>query len=326
MNRRKFERKIRGVSLIELLIAMVIGSILLIGALTMFQQSRAAYRMNDMLARIQENGRFAMNVIEPDVRHANFWGLQNTALLVNGRRGQPGELAPIGGDCSDRSYIDLDVSIEGANGTQAPYGACIPAGNHQPGSDVLVSRHASANPVAVLNPGTLHLISDRNRGALFVGNVVPGGYAAPPVAQTFAISANNYYVSPNSSLGNGIPSLRRMGLLGGGPTIQDEEIIPGVEDFQVRLGVDTTGDGVVNRYVNTDNGILNPASPQFIPGAQVDSVRVWLRLRALRPEVGFVNNGVYTYADTNFVAPGDGFHRIVVSKTIRLRNCQPGTC
>ncbi len=63
-----------GLTLIELMIAMVIGVFLLIGTLTVFTQSRANFRVADSIARLQENARFAMDLVEPDLRLARFWG------------------------------------------------------------------------------------------------------------------------------------------------------------------------------------------------------------------------------------------------------------
>jgi hypothetical protein len=52
-------------------------------------------------------------------------------------------------------------------------------------------------------------------------------------------------------------------------------------------------------------------------------VRLWLRVRADAPEVGFVDGRTYTYGDKEAVAIDaavQGFRRLLVSRTIRLRN------
>jgi type IV pilus assembly protein PilW len=119
-------------------------------------------------------------------------------------------------------------------------------------------------------------------------------------------------VSQDSTLGAGIPSLRRKRLVAG-PAVQDEEVIPGVEDFQVQYGIDTTGDNAANRYVDADN----------IPGGSlVVAVRIWLLMRADQIDGAFTHNANLVYADQNIAAPGDRFRRILVSKTIDLRNAR----
>src|SRR5690606_22169167 len=151
-------------------------------------------------------------------------------------------------------------------------------------------------------------------------------------SQTHRLVVNGYYVSSNSALdtpGNAVPSLRRK-TLGFGPRIADEEILPGVEDMQIQLGVDTDPVGAANRgsidrYVNADDPVLDPADAAFLPEAEVLAVRIWLRVRSERPEVGYEDAQAYVYADRNVPAFNDGFRRVVVSKTIYLRNARPRT-
>jgi type IV pilus assembly protein PilW len=76
-----------GVSLIELMVALVIGLFLILGAVTVFNQSRNTYRASESVARLQEVGRLAMDVIETDVRMANFWGMSNRADYIVNRAG-----------------------------------------------------------------------------------------------------------------------------------------------------------------------------------------------------------------------------------------------
>jgi len=63
----------------------------------------------------------------------------------------------------------------------------------------------------------------------------------------------------------------------------------------------------------------------FIPDAEILAVRIWVRIRAERAENGFSDTNVYQYADVNVGPFNDGFRRIVVSKTIYLRNARPAT-
>ena len=54
------------------------------------------------------------------------------------------------------------------------------------------------------------------------------------------------------------------------------------------------------------------------------SATFWLRIRAEEREVGFVDGVSYQYAD--MLAPltfSDDYRRLVVSKTIQLRNARP---
>jgi hypothetical protein len=109
-----------------------------------------------------------------------------------------------------------------------------------------------------------------------------------------------------------------------GGTIQDREILPGVEDLQIQFGVDTSapntpGRGTINRYVNPGDPLL--ANPGFSANErQILAVRLWLRVRAERAENGYTDAVAYQYADQVIPAFNDGYRRVVVSKTIYLRN------
>lgn len=60
----------KGLSLVELLIAMALGLLLTVGALQMMLSSQNIYRTTDTLSRIQENGRFSLNFLAKGVRMA----------------------------------------------------------------------------------------------------------------------------------------------------------------------------------------------------------------------------------------------------------------
>jgi type IV pilus assembly protein PilW len=63
-----------GISLIEIMIALLIGLFLLGGILQMFSASQQTSRMQSNLARLQENGRFALDFLARDIRMAGYWG------------------------------------------------------------------------------------------------------------------------------------------------------------------------------------------------------------------------------------------------------------
>ena len=161
--------------------------------------------------------------------------------------------------------------------------------------------------------------SSRTAAEIFKGDAsgtIPSNYAQadvsgqPPQADTRQLIVNAYYVSQDSSVAAGYPSLRRKALIKG-PAIQDEEIAPGVEDFQVQLGVDVNGDRNADVFVN----------PNSVPaGGTVVAARIWLRIRAQDRDVAWKDTQSYVYADRNDGAPNDQFRRIVVVKTIQIRN------
>ncbi len=63
-----------GVTLIELMVALAIGAVLMLGLVQVFAASRSAYQMSEGMARVQENSRFAMDFIQRDLRMAGHFG------------------------------------------------------------------------------------------------------------------------------------------------------------------------------------------------------------------------------------------------------------
>lgn len=77
-----------GLSLIELLIAMTIGLVLLLGLVQVMGASRAAYQLSSGVARTQENARFAMDSLQRDLRMAGHLGCVNDqARMQDGLEG-----------------------------------------------------------------------------------------------------------------------------------------------------------------------------------------------------------------------------------------------
>jgi type IV pilus assembly protein PilW len=71
LHRRTSQRQsIRGLSLIELMIAMVLGLFLIGGVISIFVSNQQSFRDNEGLARIQENARFAFEQLSREVRDA----------------------------------------------------------------------------------------------------------------------------------------------------------------------------------------------------------------------------------------------------------------
>lgn len=319
-----------GFTLVELMTALAVGSFLVIGATSVYLQGRRTFQDNESISRLHEDARFALSVLEPDVRMAGFFGRQARADLIRNVAGPldpvPPRLAVASPNCGTNWAIDLTRPIAGSNNGYD--WTCAPlTGTPRPGSDTLVVRRAAEDPVSgALDPARIYLHTTRSlSNAMFLGadglpfTTVAGGSA------THELVTHGYYVSTQSSLGNDVPSLRRW-RLASGPALVDEEILPGVEDMQVEFGVDTDAlgaptHGSINRYIAADDPMLDPADPAFDPSAQVLSVRVWLLVRALNREQAFVDTG-YAYSDRDWggaLAPTD-VRRVLVSRTIYLRN------
>jgi len=72
-------RRQGGLSIIEILIALVLGLFLIGGVLYTFLSAKEVFASNDALAKIQEDGRMAMERLTREIRQAGFMGCANAA-------------------------------------------------------------------------------------------------------------------------------------------------------------------------------------------------------------------------------------------------------
>ncbi|MDR0737265.1 MAG: PilW family protein [Zoogloeaceae bacterium] len=71
----------RGLSLVEVLVALSIGVIILGAVLYTYIGSRSTYRLNYEMSRLQENGRIVMNMLERDLRMSAYAGCAGLSTL-----------------------------------------------------------------------------------------------------------------------------------------------------------------------------------------------------------------------------------------------------
>lgn len=331
----------RGFGLVEMLVTLVLGLFLVLGAVTVYTQGRQSYRSIEATARVQEKARHALDVLETDLRGANHWGLNNWPDAIGVDRDaapakpalQPlANVADVIDECGVDWMLDLREYIGGSNGDATAIEDCDPAiGDLQAGSDVLLIRRAGNEALTggnALQANGLYVQTSRINGAVFspsrdgnpgVATNLPGDFL-PTSSDTRDLVVRAYFVSDASTGDATQPSLRRKRLVNGdsGASILDEEILHGIEDLQVQFGVDTD-----SRVDANANIFVNPGNPALTDGTIV-AVRVWLRVRADEPDFNFFDAAQYQYAsmaDPALISDLERrFRRVLVQKTIHLRN------
>jgi len=347
-----------GLSIVELLVALAISSVLIVGAVYMYSQSRSSFTVSETVARLQENGRYALSVIEPEIQLAGYYGFSNSGGDFRFRAAGGAETpiadmrqtrASFAGvpssvhACGDNFVLDLYLPVQGANDSYdfAPNGANCAAdgGGALANTDTVVVRRASTGN-AVADPDRIQVYINRLEPRNQLVFQAPGPTIAPgPVVagrtEVRNLVVNGYYIAQNSDSRPGTPALRVKFLAPGSagqPAFDDEEIMSGIEDLQVQFGVDLGddddgdgnpddlgGDGLADKVNGRATRYVDPGAV-ILASAQVVSVRLWVLVRAEQPEVGYVNNTVYTYG-SRIVGPlNDGFRRVVMSRTVFLRN------
>jgi len=118
--KRAPRRHAAGLSLPELMVALAIGMMLVLAAISLLLAVRAVYLLHDDRARLEENGRFALELISRAVRQAGHrdWGVAGSGAAA---------LQPVTG-------LDARSLRDAADGIAGPYGSTVN------GSDVLALR------------------------------------------------------------------------------------------------------------------------------------------------------------------------------------------
>lgn len=65
----------RGLTLVELMVAMTLGLLILLAVSSIYLGSRQTFRMQEDNARLQETGRYALEVMGRSIRQAGFWNM-----------------------------------------------------------------------------------------------------------------------------------------------------------------------------------------------------------------------------------------------------------
>lgn len=71
-----------GMSLVELMIAVLLGLILTAGAINIFLTNKATYRVENAVSRMQENGRFIIERMSKDIRMAGYSGCVSRGTII----------------------------------------------------------------------------------------------------------------------------------------------------------------------------------------------------------------------------------------------------
>lgn len=77
----------RGFSLVELMVALTLGLLITAGLLQLFNSSKVTFQTNDALARVQESGRFATELIKRELRQAGTHGFCAARIEITNHEG-----------------------------------------------------------------------------------------------------------------------------------------------------------------------------------------------------------------------------------------------
>jgi len=149
-------RAARGFSIIELMTAITIGLLILAGLASVFVNSSNANREMKNNAEQIENGRYAIEFLAQDIRHAGFYG-ELTALPAAPGAAPDACAAPTAGTVSDTVNNALALPVQRIDPASIPSGcsSLLTSANLKSGSDILVVRRADTTVVNSAGSGTI---------------------------------------------------------------------------------------------------------------------------------------------------------------------------
>lgn len=366
---KKPQKQMQGFSIVELMVAILIGLIVLAGVVQVVLTSRTTFLSQEEISYIQENSRYAMDVMSKDIQSAGYWGCAGfspkVAAAAKPFTADSNADVLLGKHPLTEYFISTQPITGFVTGFPTGTGYSVRTINAQSGVDTpesfvvrgaegevhslqshvertltLVDEHDfSANDYAVViaedcrRIGIIKASAVTNNTLSYAATSVCGSRVKPGKTERFYCDvdcncsqqssllevylpgstvmdyvAHGYYIG-NSSVLPGQPALKRIYLSSTGS--KQEEIALGVEDLQVRYGVDSNDDGKVDGYVAASS--IDNAN--WDAWHSVKSVEVSLLFRSQSPSAAQAE--VHTYLGNTY---NDRYLRQLVTSVIRLRN------
>lgn len=348
-----------GLTLVEIMVAIVISLILTAGIIQLFLGTSQTYRFQEALSRIQENGRFAMEVMSRDIRMAGYWGC-GTADLAS--------VTNILND-SDEYTWDFSTPLEGHEWSDGSndWTPAVDSAITDPmdGSDILTLRSTDDSGATIsfqpslpaaaihvepghsLGEGQVAIATDCTNAAVFQitnisnsgssdgHNVVhsqgtvtdPNGGTIPPGNQTNSLGhqfTEGEILTISSKtyyVREGTNGLPALWRrVGNNPA---QELVEGVERMRITYGIDTSNNNRVDDYVGVSGIPTTVVAGVTVPDwSTVLSVRTELLLMSLADNVTGGEPQPVVF-DGATVTPTDNRLRQVFSTTVGVRNRLP---
>lgn len=307
---------VRGMGLVDILISITLSAFVLMGLMSFVGTSNRNFVATTSLARMQDNGRLAVDMLGNEIRRSGFWGGVSYEDTLSEVVGGTLPITPINTACPDLGNAQnfataIDRNLHGTNNSNVGYN-CLTGSAYVNDSDILTVRYASINGVETFNEGGVFIRLAPFEGRLFLGEDAQSmqNTIIDPTARDHKLNAHSYFVgnSGRSCGGVAIPSLFRVGLdeQTAEPVVQ--ELLPGIEQLQVQFLEQT-------RYKNAD---------QVVDWNAVSAVQIWLLVRSECPEQDLQilrpNLPALSMGDIDYAQPDGRFRRKVYRQVFARRN------
>ncbi|MBS4725465.1 PilW family protein [Aeromonas veronii] len=321
----------RGFTLVEWLVAMLLGLFLLAGVFTVFVMSRSSSEDAFDQSELQENGRLAIRLISQDIKWAGFFGAYTgqSTQVGSSLSLSTGSTILSASDCLDERSVGSLPSNAGpirglwvsrVSTTKGLAGfACILAADRVANSDVISIKRLVGRPIPAsegLDTNRFYMAANSQEARIIKGSETRPLFGANNESQIWEYQHYIYYLSQE----DGIPVLRKRYLtVNGGSALIGGAMAEGVEHMVLMYGVDDSliPDGRIDRYMSTDQMTTQRWNEGRVLGA-----RLFLLIRAARESSRYKNNNNYQLGNITVNGGGDGYRRLLLESSIALRNQQ----
>lgn len=286
-NIRTLAAKQKGVTLVEILLALAIGLTISLAMMQLLTQSLTARGQIERTGQKTESGRYALDFIGAEARLAGFYGEfipppidASLTTLCDGGNVRTNDL-------TWSETVRPPAAVRGiAAANVAAETGCLPLPNYRSETDVLVVWRADTVTMT-------------------------------PRKRVIYVASCNVCGTPD-----GIPTLKEISItvVGGVATVADPVALAlGAENLHLEYGIDsdgfgTAGYGVVNEY--RDPSVISTAD-----WANVLALRAFVLVRDLASTPGHRDaNNSYVLGTKNIAATDDQYRRRVFSTTAVLTN------
>lgn len=308
-----------GLSLVELLIAMVLALLSLGLVFSIFTALSASSTQTRQLAFLQQNGQLVLGILNNELQNAGFWGGQDQRSLVQASS----TITPPLNDCfkpglDSGSFPQVDqpfISIFAAQATNGRQLNCLT--DLALGSEYLQLKRAvgQATVSAQMRSNRFYFKPDWQQSQF-----VDAEHITTDDSLFFPYQHLVFYIQHQAHAGISIPVLMRKRLIrtaAGSASISTDSVMDGVERLHFEFLLDTNLDGIADTRLNTAQMTEVDWLQQQ---RRIVAVKYYVLLRATEPDYRYRNQRQYKLGHITYSAPGDHYRRLMLSGAIHVEN------
>jgi type IV pilus assembly protein PilW len=306
-----------GFSLIEVMVALALGAIILLGVSEIFTDNSRTRNEIERTGRQIESGAYALRLIEGDLANAAYWG-------EAAEQPSAGTLPPV---CPG---LGTDLAIA-ANELQAAMGYPIQGQDTlgtncitpKTGTDFIAVRRANSCALSTTEceawSNNFHLqvsacLDDAPavelgeiKTASVLGDLTYKQRDCSTLAPIYRMLSRIYFINSSDVLVRAELN-RPLGT----STYAETPLVEGVELLKFEYGMDTSGDGQID----------DPNTPTGSKWSNVAMVRISMVIRNLKPTTGYTDTKTYTVAGEAYTVPTArlSHKRQLYTRTVSIRN------